>query len=59
MTEMEARDRAERLASCMGIIFYVVRSREGHFSAVQVPLDDCEILQTVMPPTSVHARGLE
>ncbi|MBV8119057.1 MAG: hypothetical protein JO081_03850 [Alphaproteobacteria bacterium] len=59
MTEVEARDRAEKLASCMGIDFYVVRSREGDFSAVQVPSDDCEILATVTPPGSVHARGLE
>jgi hypothetical protein len=39
----------------MGITFYVVRSREGRFLAVQIPSDDCEILATVAPPHSVRA----
>jgi hypothetical protein len=38
----------------MGLTFYVVRSREGRFLAVQIPSDDCEILATVAPPRSVH-----
>ena len=37
----------------MGITFYVVRSREGRFLAVQIPSDDCEILATVAPPRRV------
>ena len=56
MTEEQARGYAETLASCMGITFYVVRSREGCFFPVQLPSDDCEILATVEPRSSV---GLE
>ena len=47
MTKERARYYAERLAFSMGITFYAVRSREGRFFAVQVPLCDCEILATV------------
>jgi hypothetical protein len=38
----------------MGVTFYVVRSREGRFLAVQIPSDDCEILATVAPPRSMR-----
>lgn len=54
MTEEKARHYAKVLAQGMGITFYVVRSREGRFLAVQLPSDDCEILAKVMPPISVH-----
>ena len=53
MTEERARHYAEALARNMSITFYVVRSREGRFLAVQIPSDDCEILATVAPPRSV------
>ena len=54
MTEERARHYAKALARGMGITFYVVRSREGRFLAVQIPSDDCEILATVVPPSSVR-----
>jgi hypothetical protein len=54
MTEEKARHYAKALARNMGITFYVVRSREGRFLAVQIPSDDCEILATVAPPRSVR-----
>jgi len=44
MTKERAGDYAKKLALNMGITFYVVRSREGRFFAVQAPSDDCEIL---------------
>src|ERR1700739_4108272 len=50
MTEERARHYAKALARGMGITFYVVRSRQGRFLAVQIPSDDCEILATVAPP---------
>ena len=53
MTEKRACYYAKALAHSMGITFYLVRSREGRFLAVQIPSDDCEILATVMPPGSV------
>ena len=59
MTEQEARDKAEGLASCMGITFYVVRSPQGDLLTVQAPPDDCEIIATVPPPDSPHDQGLE
>ena len=60
MTEQEARDKAEALAFCMGITFYVVRDAEdGELLVAQTPPDGCKILATVPPPTSVHDRGLE
>ena len=40
----------------MGIIFYVVRSRQGGLSAVQTPSPDCEVLATIAPP-SLLAMG--
>jgi hypothetical protein len=58
MTEEQAQRSAEALALAMGITFYVVRTRDGDFSAVQLPPDDSEIIATVPPPTSVHDRGL-
>ena len=54
MTEERARYYAKALAQNMGITFYVVRSREGRFLAVQIPSDDCEILATVAPPCTVR-----
>jgi hypothetical protein len=54
MTEERARYYAKALARGMGITFYVVRSREGRFLAVQIPSDDCEILAKVTPPRSVR-----
>jgi hypothetical protein len=54
MTEERARHYAKALARNMGITFYVVRSREGRFLAVQIPLDDCEILAMAAPPRSMH-----
>ena len=56
MTKERARYYAERLAFSMGVTFYAVRSREGRFFAVQVPLCDCEILATVPPPVGVDHR---
>ena len=56
MTEEQARSHAEGLALSMGITFYVVRSRDGDFLTVQLPLDDCEILATVTPPKSANDR---
>jgi hypothetical protein len=59
MTEEKARHYAARLAEGMGITFYVVRSHEGRFLAVQIPSEDCEILATVKPGGSVdvpHCR---
>jgi hypothetical protein len=55
MTEDKARHYAQALAESMGITFYVVRSPEGGFLAVQIPSVDCEILATVKPPTNVNA----
>ena len=54
MTEERARYYSKALARNMGITFYVVRSREGRFLAVQIPSDDCEILATVAPPCTVR-----
>ena len=54
MTEQRARHYAKVLARGMGVTFYVVRSREGRFLAVQIPSDDCEILAKVTPPRSMH-----
>jgi hypothetical protein len=54
MTEEKARHYAKLLAQGMGIAFYVVRSREGRFLAVQIPSDDCEILARVPPPGSMN-----
>jgi len=54
MTQERACYYAEELARNMGITFYVVRSREGRFMAVQIPSDDCEILATVAPPSGAN-----
>jgi hypothetical protein len=54
MTEEAARRAAKLLALGMGITFYVVRSSQGRFLAVQIPSDDCEILARVAPPKSAH-----
>jgi hypothetical protein len=51
MTEEQARAHAEALAIGMGITFYVVRSREGRLLPVQLPLEDCEVLATIDPPS--------
>ncbi len=58
MTEEQARTNAKVLALGMGISFYVVRSREGRFLPVQLPSDDCEVLATIAPPSSVYDQGL-
>ena len=58
MTEEQARSHAEALALAMGINFYVVRSREGGLSAVQMPCQDCEVLATIAPPSSGHASAI-
>ena len=58
MSEEVAHRTAKALALGMGITFYVVRSREGRFLAVQQPPDDCEILGTITPPSSVHDQRL-
>ena len=55
MTKERARHYAKALAQGMGITFYVVRSREGRFLAVQIPSDDCEILATFTPSGDVPA----
>jgi len=52
MTEEQARRHAQALAYGMGITFYVVCSREGHFLPVQRPSDDCKIVAKVTPPSS-------
>ena len=53
MTEEEALNQAEGLAYSMGITFYVVRSREGHFLPVQRTSQDHEIVATCTPPGGV------
>lgn len=58
MTEEQARSQAVALAQGLGITFYVIRSREGRFLPVQLPADDCEILATVKPPSSIHDRRM-
>lgn len=57
MTEEQARSDAEALAIAMGITFYVVRSRDGGLSTVQMP-QDCEVVATIAPPSSGHASGI-
>ena len=57
MTEERARHYAKALARSMGITFYVVRSREGRFLAVQIPSDDCEILATVARHAACTTSG--
>ena len=54
MTEGRARYYAEKLASNLGVTFYVVRSVEHEIYAVHVPSDGCEILTIVPPPASAH-----
>jgi hypothetical protein len=57
MTEDRARYYAKALARSVGVTFYAVRSRQGRFLAVQVPSDDCQILEEFTPPRSMsHAR---
>ena len=53
MTEERARYYAKVLARSMGVTFYVVRSRQRRFLAVQVPSDDCQIVAEFTPPRSV------
>ena len=54
MTEERARYYAKVLARSMGVTFYAVRSRQGRFLAVQVPSDDCQIVEKFTPPRSVR-----
>ena len=56
MSEEAVRRTAKALALGMAITFYVVRSSQGRFLAVQIPSDDCEILATVTPPKSMQDR---
>ena len=56
MTKERARHYAKALAQGMGITFYVVRSREGRFLAVQIPSDDCEVLATIAPHSGRDKR---
>jgi hypothetical protein len=51
MTEEQARAQAEALAIGMGISFYVVRTPEDDFLAVQTPSDEHEIVATIAPPS--------
>jgi hypothetical protein len=51
MTEEKARANAEALASALGIVFYIVRSADGQFSAVQLPTPECETIAAVEPPS--------
>jgi hypothetical protein len=50
MNEEKARADAEALASALGITFYVVRSSDGRFSAVQLPTAESEIIARFEPP---------
>lgn len=50
MTEEQARSDAEALASALGITFYVVRSSDNRFQAVQLPPAESEIIATIEPP---------
>ena len=50
MMEEQAHANAEALAIAMGITFYVVRSSEGDFLAVQTPAEEHEIVATIEPP---------
>jgi hypothetical protein len=55
MTEDQARSHAEAFALAMGITFYIVWDREGRFLSVQMPPQDCEIVEAMDPPSSRHA----
>jgi hypothetical protein len=50
MTEEQARSNAEALASALGITFFVVRSRDNRFEAVQLPAPESEIVARIEPP---------
>ena len=54
MTEEKARHYAKVLSRGMGVAFHAVRSRQGHFLAVQIPSSDCKILATFRPAGSVN-----
>ena len=54
MTQEKACHYAKVLAQGLGKTSYVVRSRAGRFLPVQKPTDDCEILATMMPPSSAR-----
>jgi hypothetical protein len=49
MTEQRAHAHAEALASALGIAFYVVKSEDGNFSAVQLPSEESEIIGMIEP----------
>jgi hypothetical protein len=59
MSEEKARNDAEALASALGITFYVVRSSDGHFSAVQLVTAESEILDVIEPPTESRHSSLD
>jgi hypothetical protein len=50
MSEEKARSDAEALALALGITFFIVRSDEGLYSAVQQPPPECEIIAAIEPP---------
>jgi hypothetical protein len=49
MSEVIARSDAEALATALGITFFIVRSYDGYYSAVQQPPPECEIIAAVEP----------
>jgi len=48
------RDASTHTLSGSQLIAETGGCREGHFLAVQIPSDDCEILAKVTPPGSLH-----
>jgi hypothetical protein len=59
MIEEQARAQAEALAIGIGITIYVVRTPDGRFLPVQVPMEDCEIRATIDPARDEHDHKLE
>jgi hypothetical protein len=60
MSEEKARSDAEALAMALGITFFIVRSHDGHYSAVQQPPPECEIIAAIEPvhrPDAVPGFG--
>lgn len=47
MSVEKARSDAEALALALGITFFVVRNADGHYSAVQQPPPECEIIAVI------------
>jgi hypothetical protein len=59
MSEEKARSDAQALALALGITFYVVRSDDGHFSAVQPPPAESEIIDAIAPPAEQRSLDVE